>query len=128
MTKYDNFLLLGDFNSEMSESTMGDFGDTYNLTNLVTDSTCFKNPLNPSIIDLILTNMARRFQDSCVIATGLSDNHKLTIAVLRAHFLKHVPITIKYRDYKRFDQIRFRNELLEKLSHINGANWIMIRL
>ena len=118
MTKYDNFLLLGDFNSEMSESTMGDFCDTYNLTNLVTDPTCFKNPCNPSLIDLILTNRARRFQDSCVIET---DHHKLTIIVLRAHFLKQAPITINYRDYKRFDQIRFRNELLEKLSNINGG-------
>ena len=128
MTKYDNFLLLGDFNSEMRESTMGDFCDPYNLTNLVTDPTCFNNPLNTSLIDLILTNRARRFQDSRVIETGLSDHHKLTIIVLRAHFLKQAPITIKYRDYKRFDQNRFRKELLEKLSNINGANWIMMRL
>ena len=54
---------------------MGDFCDTYNLTNLITDPTCFKNPLNPSLIDLILTNRARRFQDSWVIETGLFDHH-----------------------------------------------------
>ena len=55
MLKYDNFLLVGDFNS-MNNSAMCEFSDTYNLKNLITKPTCFKNPLNPSLIDLILTN------------------------------------------------------------------------
>ena len=55
MIKYDNFLILGDFNSEMSENAMKEFSDTYNLKNLIKEPTCFKNPLNPSLIDLILT-------------------------------------------------------------------------
>ena len=42
--------------------------------------------------------------------------------MLRAHFLQQSPITINYYYYKRFDQIRFRNELLEKLSNINEGN------
>ena len=32
---YDNILLLGDFNSEFSESCLNDFCNTYNLKNLV---------------------------------------------------------------------------------------------
>ena len=56
MPKYDNLILLGDFNIEMRENLMKDFCDTYDLINLIKDPTCFKNPLNPSIIDLILTN------------------------------------------------------------------------
>ena len=47
MPKYDNFILLGDFNSEMSENAMREFCDTYNLKNLVNELTCFKNPQNP---------------------------------------------------------------------------------
>ena len=62
MTKYDNFLLLGDFNSEMNETAMGEFSDTYNLKKLISKPTCFKNPLNPSLIDLILTNRHRIFK------------------------------------------------------------------
>ena len=55
--KYDNFLMLGDFNSEMSEYAMEEFCEIYNITNLIKEPTCFKNPLNPSTIDLNLTNM-----------------------------------------------------------------------
>ena len=56
MPKYDNFLILGDFNSEMSEDAMRDFSETYNLSNLINERTCFKNLCNPSLIDLILTD------------------------------------------------------------------------
>ena len=91
MTTY-NFLLLGDFNSEVSENAMKEFCDIYNLTNLIKEPTCFKNPLNPSSIDLILTNRPRSFQNSKIIETGISEHHKLTITVIRAH-LKKAPIT-----------------------------------
>ena len=40
--KYENFLLLGDFNSDMSESGMINFCDIYNLRNLIKEPTCFK--------------------------------------------------------------------------------------
>ena len=53
---YDNTLLLGDFNSEFSEPCLNDFCDIYNLKNLGKKPTCFKNPDNPSCIDLFLTN------------------------------------------------------------------------
>ena len=46
LPKFDNFLLLGDFNSEIHEIGMSEFCDIYNLPNLITDPTCFKNPLN----------------------------------------------------------------------------------
>ena len=84
--------LLGDFNSEMHENTMTEFSDTYNLYNLVKEPTCFKNPLNPSLIDLILTNRPKSFQNSQAIETGLSDHHKLTVTVMRAFFPKQAPV------------------------------------
>ena len=99
---------------------MRDFSKTYNLSNLVNERTCFKNPCNPSLIDLILTNRPRSFQDSQVIETGLSDHHKMTITVLRAFFQKQTPITIKYRD-KKFDQSLFRYNLLKKLNKMNDG-------
>ena len=55
MSKCENFLLLCDFNSEMSESLMIVFCAIYNLINLIKEPTCFKNVENPSTIDLILT-------------------------------------------------------------------------
>ena len=118
MNKYDNFLLLGDFNSEMQENAMKEFSETYNLSNLIKEPTCFKNNLNPSLIDLILTNRPRSFQNSHAVETGLSDHHKLTITVMRAFFPKQSPIIISYRDYKHFNEDLFRNELLGILFNV----------
>ena len=115
MCKFDNLLLLGDFNSSVDEVNMSEFCDIYNLQNLISDPTCFKNPLNPSSIDLILTNKRNSFQNNQTIETGLSDFHKMTITVLKSFFQKQDPVTIKYRDYKGFDKSIFHAELNEML-------------
>ena len=60
-SKYDNFLLLGDFNSEPTEEAMKSFCQIYNLKNLLNKPTCYKNPTNPSCVDLNLTNKPRSF-------------------------------------------------------------------
>ena len=70
MVKYDNVLLVGDFNSETHEMRMNEFCDVYSLRNLITEPTCYKNPLNPSSIDLMLTNKIRSFLNSQAIETG----------------------------------------------------------
>ena len=115
----DNF---GDFNSEMHEYAMKEFTETYNLNNLVKDPTCFKNPLNPSLIDLILTNRSRSFQNTQTIETELSDHHKLIITVMRAFFPKQAPTIFTNRDTKHYDEDLFRNELLEELQNVNGGS------
>ena len=119
MHKYDNFLLLGDFNSEMGENAMIDFCETYNLSNLIKEPTCFKNPLKPSSIDVILTNRPRSFQNSRTIETGLSDHHKLTITVMRSFYPKQPAIIKSYRDYKNFNLFSFRNDLLKELYNVH---------
>ena len=78
--------LLGDFNSEMSETTMINFCDTYNLSNLIKEATRYKNPHNPSTVELMLTNRHRMFKNSITVETGLSDHHKLNITVMRSIF------------------------------------------
>ena len=72
---YENLILIGDFNCQMEEDVMSDFCDVYNLKNLIVEPTCFKNRLNPTEIDMILTNRVKCFQHSCCIETGLSDFH-----------------------------------------------------
>ena len=94
---YDNILLLGDFNSEFSEPCLNDFCDIYNLKNLVKEPTCYKNPDNPSCIDLFLTNRPRTFQCTTTIETGISDFHKLVVTVLKTFYKKQRPKTIHYR-------------------------------
>ena len=113
---YDNIVILGDFNAEPLDENMQDFCNLFNLKNLIKEPTCFKNPQNPSCIDLILTNRSKSFQDTSVIETGLSDCHKLTISVLKMIFKKQPPTIISYRDYKRYSPSKFRTEIDNVLS------------
>ena len=97
-SKYENFIVLGDFNVEMSNPHMSEFCALYNFTNLIKEPTCYKNVDKPTSIDHILTNHARCFQHSGIYETGLSDFHKLTFTVLKMFYAKQKPRIIKYRD------------------------------
>ena len=72
-TKYENIVLLGDFNACVDDEALQTFCKSYSLNSLIKQLTCFKNPENPSCIDLILTNKPRSFQTESVIETRLSD-------------------------------------------------------
>ena len=71
----DNIIILGDFNSEQTETYMKNFINAYDLKNLVKEPTCYKNPRNPSCIDLIFTNRYMSFHNTTTVETGLSDFH-----------------------------------------------------
>ena len=79
-SKYDNFILLIDLNSEPTESAVRDFCQIYTCKNVIKDDTCFKNPLKPFCIDLIITNRPKSFQNSMTVETGLSDFHKMALS------------------------------------------------
>ena len=81
-SKYENFILLWNFNVEPTEDAMEEFLKVYNLKNLVKGPTCFKNFDKPSCIDLILTNKTKSFQTSQIIETGISDFYKMVMTVL----------------------------------------------
>ena len=114
--KYENMILMGDYNAEINEGSMSHFCQNYTLSNLIKTSTCYKNAENPTCIDLILTNKPRLFLKSAVIETGLSDFHKMTLVIMKTHFAKQKPSMVKYRDYKTFSNDLFGNSLLKELS------------
>ena len=118
-SKYDNFLLLGDFNSEPTEEAMKIFFQIYNFKNLLDKPTCCKNPTNLSCVDLIIKNNPRSFQNSCTFETGLSDFHKMTLTVLKSSCAKQKPGVLNYRNYKFFNDTFFRDEVLNKLRNSN---------
>ena len=111
--------MIGGFNSDVNQSCMKAFCESYNLSSLIKEPTCYKNPQNPSCIDLILTNSPYSFQSSCVIETGLSDFHKMTVTVMKTTYEKLKPRIVNYRDYKNFCNDTFRQILLEKLAAEN---------
>ena len=114
---YDNYIVIGDFNVEADSKEMSSFCDTFDLTSLIKEPTCYKNPDNPSCIDRILTNKPFSFQNSCVAETGLSDFHRMILTVTKMTFQKLKPRVINYRDYKHFNNERFRDDLLSEISN-----------
>ena len=54
-------LILGDINVGIDKPHRKSFCKTYNLTNLIKQPTCYKNPDNPTCVDLILMNVLRTF-------------------------------------------------------------------
>ena len=118
-SEFDHFIVLGDFNIGVDNNEMKDFCLNYNLKSLICVPTCYKNPDNPSCIDLILTNSPGSFQSSCAIETGLSDFHKMTVTVIKASFQKLKPRVIIYRDYDSFCNEVYRDNLTEELSKQN---------
>ena len=83
---YANYIVIGDFNVDAVSKEIPRFCDTFDLTSLIKEPTCYKNPYNPSCIDLILTNKPLSFQNSCVAETGLSDFHRMILTVTKMTF------------------------------------------
>ena len=102
---------MGDFSVAMSDKAMGDFCSLNNLESLISKPTCYKNHENPTCIDLILTNRPGYFQHSNLFETGISDFHLLIVTQLKMRFRKKLPKIITYRDYRKFDNAKFRDDL-----------------
>ena len=91
------------------------FCDSYEFKNMTKDATCYKNPENPSCMDLILTNNPNSFQNSRMIETGLSDFHKMTVTDMKTTLEKLKPNIIHYRDYRKSSNDKFRENPISSL-------------
>ena len=116
---YEKILTAGDFNIQESEPDLNEFLSEHDLKCIVKDPTCFKNVLNPSCIDLLITNFPNSFQGTTTLTTGLSDYHKMVLTVLKNKFIKQKPKEIEYRCYKSLDRVRFREELKHLVTNVN---------
>ena len=94
-------ILIRDFNVGPEELHMEIFCESHGWKNLIKAPTCYKNPPNPSCIDLILTNNTFSFRSAGVIKTGLSDFHKINVTAMKTTFQKLNPQIINYRDYEK---------------------------
>ena len=89
---------------------LDEFCDLFNLTNLITPSTCLTKA-HKSTIDLILTNKEGCFQKTKVTETGLSDFHRLISTFLRSKFCRLKPKKICCRNFKNFNEKKFLEEI-----------------
>ena len=108
---YYDILLMGDFNAEVFETSFSSFYELYEVKSIINQSTCYKNPTNPSCMDLFLTNSPNSFQKPTVVETGLSDFHKLIATVVKSYSPKRTPNIITYRKYTNFDKEKFIDEI-----------------
>ena len=121
-SKYENFLIIGDFNAQASDTSVKDFCDVYSFKYLINEPTCYKSPNNLKCLDLMLINRQHSFQNSCVIDTRLSDFYKMTVTVLRSYFLKAEPKIVLYRDYKQFSNNEFRSIINTNNGNLQNSN------
>ena len=86
---------------------------------LIKKPPCYKNPENPSSIDVMLANKKVSCQNSIIIETGFSDFHKMTVTVLNNYCKKQDSLNINYRDYNKFNDEAFREDLRRQLEIID---------
>ena len=101
-----------------SNPILSQFLDTFALSSLNVDPTCFKNSKNPSCIDLLLTNFKPSFMKTNNFETGISDHHKMISTIMKLHFTRESPKTKYYRDYRKFDIDYFSSELSRQLNSV----------
>ena len=118
-SSYERIILVGDFSSEINDKCMNDFCESYNLSSLIRESTCYKNPENPSRIDLFLMNSPNSFQNSGVVETGLSDFHRMIVTVMKTSFQRLPPKIRHYRDYSNYGNNTFHVSLFNELSNLS---------
>ena len=64
-----------------------------------------------------MTNNALSFQYTETVSTGLSDFHKLVLTVLKTTIWKSKLREIHYRNYKKFDSLKFNVDLKNTFTH-----------
>ena len=122
-SKYDSIIVMGDINIDTTEAEQAKLTNrllkelciTYDLSNLVTESTCITYT-HESSIDVILTNRKQSFMLSKAVETGLSDFHKMVTTFMRNTYSRQEPIKIFYRNYGNFDKTKFIEDF-ERSNH-----------
>ena len=105
--KYHHILLVGDFNYEVSERSIHDFCNVYNLESLSNTPTCFKNPENLSCIDpKVIYYRDYKYFDSEMFSNELENelrklgsltlNYDIFKNVCMDAINKHAPLKGKY--------------------------------
>ena len=113
---------MGDFNANIFKTTLTSFCTLFKLKHLIKEPTCYKNPDNPSCIDLFWINYARSFHNTCVFETGISDFHKLVVTLLQSKFESLPPKIISYRTYKHFNEKKNKDLFLSYLNELEMSD------
>jgi predicted phosphohydrolase len=76
----NDITIIGDLNQNMKQANQSmelrDLMDMFGFKNLITSPTCYKNPHNHTLVDVLLSNNPRKYCSSGIIQNGLSDVHQ----------------------------------------------------
>ena len=120
--KYENLILIGDFNLSIENQYLDALIQTYNLNNLINKPTCFQSN-TPTCIDLILTNKKNLFKLTNTFETGISDHHKLVSIILKSGSFKGTHKIKIYRLYKKLDLKNFNRILKDKPEKLTNHSY-----
>ena len=118
---------MGDFNVEPNDANMKNFCQIYGCKNIAKDKTCFKNPINPTCIDSIITNRPKSFKESEVLETGLFIFHRMSLTVMKVFCNKQKPKINQYRNSRDFCDEAFMHELESALSSFSQISFGIFR-
>ena len=114
--KYSRVIIMGDFNESPDHECIKQFLNIFQLKNLIKENTCFKTQRG-TCIDLILSNCPMSHQYSKTFETGLSDFHKMIYTMLKCKFIKLPPKVSVSRDFRHFDENKFKKEVTDKIEN-----------
>ena len=95
-TAYENIIIIGDFNMTIENHYFNDFMEMFALSYLISNPSCFQS-INPTCIDLTLTNKPNLFKLSAKFETGPSDHHKLVSTIMKSDIFEGPPKKKIYR-------------------------------
>ena len=115
--------IIGDLNVDMmtKSNALADTLDVFNLRNVVRKPTCFKNVLNPSLLDVILTNTPRRLTSVLNVSLGISDFHNFICLATKMCKPKEQISHIVYRSYKHFNEELYLKDLQSAPFHVSNV-------
>ena len=99
---------MGDFNLTIENKQLEELLSLFNIRGLISYPTCFQS-INPTCIELILTNQEDLFRNSNTCEVGISDHHHLVSTMLNKKSFE--------RQYQNF--ITDITEIIRSLKKIN---------
>ena len=115
-------ILLGDLNIDMlccENPLKNELCNVYDLSNLISEPTCFKKP-EGTLLDPIIVRNRRRFQKSINVFCGYSDHHNLVGCITKLNLPPQKPRKVIYRSLKNFDQNVFKEEVSRIPFHVSN--------
>ncbi len=127
-----NILVAGDMNVNLIKggNWLIDVLDVYGLKNVVKQPTCHKNIAEPTLIDLMVTNVPKKLKTVEAITCDLSDFHDIVCIASKVTVPPQRNRHSMYRSYKKFDRDRYIKDidnipfhLSEVFDCIDAAYW-----